>query len=81
MKNRKEQLRMIIEGYWRKELPEATARVTKLKPGSDLINDVEGWEKYVRSIYEQGPITEEKTIYGNRDKIVRDKDENVRNKI
>lgn len=42
MKNRKENLRMVIEEYWRKELPEVKTRVIKLKPGSDLINDVIG---------------------------------------
>ena len=42
MENHKERLRMVIEEYWRKELPEAKARVMKLKLGSDLINDVIG---------------------------------------
>lgn len=42
MENPEERLRMAIEEYWRKELPEANARVTKLKLGSDLINDVIG---------------------------------------
>ena len=42
MENRKEKLRMVMEEYWRKELPEVKTRVTKLKPGSDLINDVIG---------------------------------------
>jgi len=42
MGNSKEKLRMVIEEYWKKELPEAKARVTKLKLGGDLINDVLG---------------------------------------
>jgi len=42
MENRKENLRMVIEEYWRNELPEVKTRVIKLKPGSDLINDVIG---------------------------------------
>ena len=37
MKNPEERLRMVIDEYWRKELPEANARVTKLKFGTDLI--------------------------------------------
>jgi predicted AAA+ superfamily ATPase len=42
MENRKERLRMVIEEYWRSELPKAKARVIKLKVESDLINDVIG---------------------------------------
>jgi len=45
MENRKEQLRMVIEEYWRSErseLPKAKAREIKLKVKSDLINDVIG---------------------------------------
>lgn len=42
MEDHKEKLRMIIEEYWRKELPEAKSRETRLKLGSDLINDIIG---------------------------------------
>ncbi len=42
MGNRKEQLRIVMEGYWRSELPKAKARDIKLKVESDLINDVIG---------------------------------------
>lgn len=42
MENHKEKLRMVIEEYWVKELPDVKSRLTKLKLGSDLINDVIG---------------------------------------
>jgi len=42
MDNHKEKLRMVINEYWLKELPEVKARLIKLKLDSDLINDVIG---------------------------------------
>ncbi len=42
MENRKEQLRMVIEEYWKSELPKVKARDIRLKVESDLINDVIG---------------------------------------
>ncbi|MFQ6073435.1 MAG: ATP-binding protein [Methanosarcinales archaeon] len=42
MENHKEKLRIVIEEYWRKELPEAKKREISLKIDSDLINDIVG---------------------------------------
>lgn len=42
MKNHNEKLRMMIEEYWRAELPAVKPRLTKLKQEGDLINDVIG---------------------------------------
>ena len=73
MENHKENLRMITEEYWRKELPEARTRVTKLKPRSDLINDVIGPRRAgktylmlltVKELLESG-VEKKATIYIN----------------
>ena len=42
MKNRKDKLRIIVEEYWRKELPAVKERTVSLKIESDLINDIIG---------------------------------------
>jgi len=42
MENRKEKLRMSVEEYWQRDLPEMRQREIELKRKSDLINDVIG---------------------------------------
>jgi len=64
---------MVIEEYWRKELPEAKERVVKLKLGSDLIDDVIGPRRAgktylmfltIKELLESG-IDKEATVYIN----------------
>ena len=76
IENRKERLRMVIEEYWRKELPEAKEREVKLKQGSDLINDIIGPRRAgktylifltIKGLLESG-IDKKATIYINFEK-------------
>ncbi len=73
MENHKEKFRLIVEEYWRKELPHAKEREIGLKINSDLINDIAGPRRAgktylmyftIKKLLETG-VDKEATIYIN----------------
>ncbi|KPQ43875.1 MAG: hypothetical protein MPEBLZ_01556 [Candidatus Methanoperedens nitroreducens] len=73
MENHKDKLAMVIEEYWRKELPDTKERAISLKIESDLINDIVGPRRAgktylmyftIRKLLDAG-IEKEATIYIN----------------
>lgn len=73
MENHKEKFRLVLEEYWRKELPDVKDRETPLKIESDLINDIVGARRagktylmffYIKKLLGEG-AEKEATIYIN----------------
>lgn len=73
MDNRKDKLRLVVEEYWRKEIPTAIERKIALKTESDLINDIIGPRRAGKTFLMfstiqallEGKVENEATIYIN----------------